>query len=283
MKRFGLAVALAMPALMTAQERIAVPLTDPARPANVKIELMNGGVSVKAYNGKEVIVEAKTRDEERRRGRQRESVPEGLKRIPIGGSGLEVSEENNTVHIESGAPMRGVDLEVQVPLRTALKLEVVNGGDIKVEGVSGDIEAENTNGSVILTNVSGSAVAHALNGRVVAVFTQVAPQKAMSFSSLNGTIDVTLPPSVRANVKLKTDNGDVYSDFDIALKAGGQPATEAGRSAKGKYKIKIDRTVYGAINGGGPEYQFNNFNGNIYIRKAGSVANPPAEESRPRR
>ncbi|HWR50611.1 MAG TPA: DUF4097 family beta strand repeat-containing protein [Bryobacteraceae bacterium] len=274
MKRFGLAVAMALPALMTAQERIAVPLTDPARPATVRVELVNGSVSVKAYNGKEVIVEAKTQDEETRRGKQRESAPEGLKRIPIGGNSLEISEENNEVRIESGAPMRSVDLEVQVPMRSTLKLEVVNGGDIKVEGVTGDIEAENVNGNVILTNISGSAVAHALNGRLVAVFTQVAPQKAMSFSSLNGNIDVTLPPSVKANVKVKTDNGDLYSDFDIALKAGGQPATEAGRDGKGKYKVKIDRTVYGAINGGGPEFQFSNFNGNIYIRKAGSVANP---------
>lgn len=275
MKRFGLAVAMALPALMAAQERIAVPLTDPSRPATVKVELVNGSVSVRAYNGKEVIVETKTRDEEGRRGRTRESAPpDGLRRIPIGGNSLEISEQNNTVHVESGAPMRTVDLDVQVPVRSMLKLEVVNGGDIKVEGVSGDIEAENVNGNVTLTNVSGSAVAHALNGRLVAVFTQVAPQKAMSFSSLNGNIDVTLPPSVKANVKVKTDNGELYSDFDIALKAGGQPATEAGRDGKGKYKVKIDRTVYGAINGGGPEYQFNNFNGNIYIRKAGSVANP---------
>jgi len=33
--------------------------------------------------------------------------------------------------------------------------------------------------------------------------------------------------------------------------------------------VRIDKTVRGAINGGGPEYQFKNFNGNIYIRKAG--------------
>lgn len=282
MKRFGLAVAVALPALMTAQERISVPLTDPARPATVRVELVNGSVSIRASNVKDVVVDAKTQDEERRRGRQREAVPEGLKRIPLGGNSLEVSEENNVVRIESGAPMRSVDLDIQVPQRTSLKLEVVNGGDIKVDGVAGDIEAENVNGNVILTNVSGSAVAHALNGRVVANFAQVAPQKPMSFSSLNGNIDVSLPPSVKANVKVKTDNGDLYSDFDIALKAG-QPATEAGRDGKGKYKVKVDRTVYGAINGGGPEYQFSNFNGNIYIRKAGSVANPAVEESRPRR
>jgi hypothetical protein len=31
----------------------------------------------------------------------------------------------------------------------------------------------------------------------------------------------------------------------------------------------VDKTVRGKINGGGPEIQFKDFNGNIYIRKAG--------------
>jgi hypothetical protein len=31
----------------------------------------------------------------------------------------------------------------------------------------------------------------------------------------------------------------------------------------------VDKTIYGTINGGGPEIQFSNFNGPIYIRKAG--------------
>jgi hypothetical protein len=33
--------------------------------------------------------------------------------------------------------------------------------------------------------------------------------------------------------------------------------------------VKMDKTVRGTINGGGPEMQFTNFNGEIYIRKAG--------------
>jgi hypothetical protein len=45
---------------------------------------------------------------------------------------------------------------------------------------------------------------------------------------------------------------------------------EDGRGKGGKYRVKIDKTVHGTINGGGPEYQFTNFQGQIYIRKAGS-------------
>jgi DUF4097 and DUF4098 domain-containing protein YvlB len=96
---------------------------------------------------------------------------------------------------------------------------------------------------------------------------QVDAQKPMSFSSMNGTIDVTLPASLKANVKLKADNGEVYSDFDIATQAAPAPVVEDSRSQKGKYRVRLDRTVNGTINGGGAEIQFSNFNGSIYIRK----------------
>jgi hypothetical protein len=44
-------------------DRVNVPLTDPSRPAVVHASLMNGGITVTGYNGKEVIVEARARHE----------------------------------------------------------------------------------------------------------------------------------------------------------------------------------------------------------------------------
>ena len=49
-----------------------------------------------------------------------------------------------------------------------------------------------------------------------------------------------------------------------------QPIVEDSRGHGGKYRVKIDKTVKGTINGGGAELQFTNFNGQIYIRKAGA-------------
>ena len=43
----------------TGGDRIPVTLSDPSRPARVKVSLVNGGVTVKAYEGKEVVVEAR--------------------------------------------------------------------------------------------------------------------------------------------------------------------------------------------------------------------------------
>jgi hypothetical protein len=70
---------------------------------------------------------------------------------------------------------------------------------------------------------------------------------------------------------MRTNNGEVYSDFDVQLASSApQQIVEDDRGHGGKYRVKVEKTVRGTINGGGPEIQFKNFNGNIYIRKAGS-------------
>jgi DUF4097 and DUF4098 domain-containing protein YvlB len=246
-------------------DRVSVNLSDPARPAFIKASMVNGGITVKAYDGKEVIVEARTRNEER------EKPSGGPKRINVSTTGLSIEEENNEVRINTESYARTIDLTISVPLHTSVKLRAVNDGDITVTGVEGEIDVDDVNGAVTLNNISGSAVAHALNEHVHATFLKVNPQKPMAFSSLNGDIDVTFPADVKANVSIRSDRGDVFSDFDVQLQASApKQEVEDARGKGGKYRVKIDKTVHGTINGGGPEYQFTNFQGQIYIRKAGS-------------
>jgi len=111
-------------------------------------------------------------------------------------------------------------------------------------------------------------VAHSLNGAVTVVMDRVTAGKPMSFTSLNGKIDVTLPADTKARLRLKTDNGSAYSDFDVKLEPdSSKPVLENSSAGKGRYKIRMDRSLYGSINGGGPEIQFKTVNGNIQIRK----------------
>jgi DUF4097 and DUF4098 domain-containing protein YvlB len=247
-------------------DRIPVTLSDPSRPARVKVSMVNGGITVKAHEGKEVVVEARVRNRENSREEG------GPKRLAISTTGLSVEEENNEVSINTESYMHPIDVTVSVPAHTSLKLSAVNDGDIVVTGVNGELDVNDVNGSVTLNNISGSAVAHALNGHLHATFTRVDPQKAMAFSSLNGDIDVTFPADLKANVSIRSDRGDVFSDFDVQLRAAAsQPEVEDSRGHGGKYRVKIDKTVHGTINGGGPEIQFTNFQGQIYIRKAGNL------------
>jgi DUF4097 and DUF4098 domain-containing protein YvlB len=252
-------------AIAQAQEpdRASVPFSNPSGPKTVKVHILNGAVTVKGYSGNEVVVEA------RGRGSRSNSVSPsgGMHRIETRGSGLQVEEDNNVVEITTGAMNRTSDLVIQVPSQVSLRVGTTNNGGIEIENVVGDIDAQALNGPVTIRNVSGAVVAHSLNGKVVVTLDQITAGKPMSFSTLNGDIDVTLPASTKANVKMKTDNGDIYTDFDIVISAANnKPDVETGGS-KGKYRVRFDHGTYGAINGGGPEFQFTTLNGRIYIRK----------------
>ena len=59
--------ALSGPGLSQEQkpDRVVVPLTNPAKPATIEIEVMRGDITVKGYEGKEIIVEARVREKVR--------------------------------------------------------------------------------------------------------------------------------------------------------------------------------------------------------------------------
>jgi hypothetical protein len=190
----------------------------------------------------------------------------GLKQIPLASSGLTVEEDNNHVTVEIESFRRAYDLDIKVPAGSSLKLETTNFGKIHVENVSGEVEVENVNGPITLQNVSGTVVASTTNGDIEAVLTRVAPDKPMSFATFNGDVDVALPADARASVRLKSQEGDVYSDFDLALKAAPVKTEESGK-ASGRFHVSIERAAQGTINGGGVELKLETYNGNIYIRK----------------
>jgi hypothetical protein len=250
-------------------EKLSIPFRDPARPGTVKMNIMHGSISVKAHQGKDVVVETSARTEKEAET-DLPAPARGLKRLSTSGSSITLAEENNVVTVSMGWRARGENVTILVPTKASLKLSATNGRMISVEGVEGEMELSATNGSITLTDVSGSVVAHSLNGQVLAKFKTVDPTKPMSFSSMNGTIDVTLPPSTKANLKIQANNGDVFTDFDVQM----QPNTEKMEKSesrpgeRNRNKIHRESISTGSINGGGPDYSFKNFNGNIYIRKA---------------
>jgi hypothetical protein len=263
---FMVAAAVARQKPLAAQDegdpdRLTVVLSDPDRPAVVQVRLLQGSISVTAYDGKDVIVAARSR---RRQNRLLRPNPEALGMRRLTGSSLGVDEENNVVSIRSNG-FDNPNLEIQVPPRTNLKLESTVAGELLVAGVEGDMEVTNLNGAITLTDVAGSVVAHSTNGKVLVTMKRVTAQKPMAFTSVNGSVDVTLPPDAKANLKLRTMNGDVYTDFDVQTAPAGAIGVDDPR--KTRFRFDVERTVLGTINGGGPDYELRSMNGNVYIRR----------------
>ncbi len=260
MKSFVCILGLLAANLACAQDTVRVPFSDPARPKTVRINMVHGSINVRGYEGNEVVIE--TRGD----SRPARARADGLRRLDTGQAGITAEEQDNVIVIKPSPMHGGANVGLQVPTNVNLDLKTVNGGNITVENVNGELDVQNVNGGVKLTNVSGAVLAHALNGNVVVSLSQVRSDKPMSFTSLNGNIDVTLPADLKAQVKLKNQNGETYSDFDITLQPS-RSVVESSKTGQGRYRIQVDRTMTGTINGGGPEFQFQTMNGNIYIRK----------------
>lgn len=273
----AVAVLAAVPPAARAQgdspDRITVTLSDPAKPAFLKVNLMHGTIRVKAHQGKEVIVEARPLDGEEMHDEHRDvdddriAKRKGMRRITNTSSGLTVEEDHNEVTVGAGWRNIGrpLSLTVLVPPSSSMKLSTLNDGEISVEGVRGDLELSNLNGPISATGVSGSVVADAMNDDIRVTFTDLDPKKPMSFSSMNGDIDVTLPAAAKATLRMKNDQGEIFSDFD--MKMDNTTSRVEDRKGRGRFKVTLEKMMSGTINGGGSEITLKNFNGDIYIRK----------------
>lgn len=260
-------------------DRIVVPLHDPGRPPALQISLLSGSITVTGWDGKEVVVRLDpgsdvmngepAEEDEDEEGDER---TRGLHRIPNLSGGLDIEERNNVVSISSHNH-RDIDLAIQVPRKSTLDLATVNDGDILVRDVSGEVNVENTNGDVRLVGILGPVVAHTTNGDIEAVLGRLDPNKGCSFTSMNGDLDVTIPPTTKATLRIKTDNGEIYTDFD--LKVGpqtiskGEETDGSSRHRRGSHSgdYGYETSMVGSLNGGGPMVHFQTFNGSIFIRK----------------
>ncbi|MDJ1497110.1 DUF4097 family beta strand repeat-containing protein [Cytophagaceae bacterium DM2B3-1] len=261
-----LTISLPLSAQNEVKEQLVIPLSDPNKPGFLEVGLVNGSIRVTSHTSKEVIIEGAVGSSKKHKEDDAVSA-NGMRRIAKTNSmELTAEEHSNRISVNTNSHMRAIDLTIKVPQRFSLKLSTVNNGDILVENVNGELEITNVNGRIELTNIEGSAVANTVNGALIAIFKDITPNTPMAFSTLNGKVDVTLPVNVKANVKLKSDQGEIYSDFDIAVDKT-QPKVDKS-SQNGMYRVSVDDWTYGKINGGGPEIMAKNMHGNIYIRKA---------------
>jgi hypothetical protein len=240
-----------LPAAAQGTEQISVPLSDPTRPGTLNVHTLQGGLTITGTEGREVVVVAEGGG---RAGKA--DLPPGMRRIgggPMGG--VEVTEKDNVVTVRGALDSRS--LSIRVPAHMLLRLRTV-AGSVTVQDAQGEMEIQSVNGAIRLVNVRGSAVANTVNGTLSATFASVEGAKAMSFSTLNGVIDLAFPASLKANLRLEVrGNGGLACEFPVATPAVGD----------GMRSLKPSRVMQGPVNGGGPEIRVSTFNGGITVRK----------------
>ena len=273
-------------------DHAVVSFSNPAKPGTVEVDINEGSITVRGYEGKDVVIDARWREkvltqeeqeelaalageeeeldqEELARRKAQAEKARGMRKLEVESAGLTIEEEENVIQVDVEEGKRAVDLMIQVPFSTSLRLSCRDDEKgISVDRVDGEIEVDTSDGPIVLTNVSGPVVADSSDGEIKAVFGKVVPGKPMSFSAMDGDIDITLPVDVKASLKMKTEEGQIFTDFDIRLTPSQQKKEEDERKEGGGYRVFFEKATLGLINGGGVEIQLTAYEGNIYIRKA---------------
>lgn len=243
-----------------------IPLTDPAKRGKLKASLHTGSITIKGTTRKDVLVKYRSDEEEDDDHDRNSKASDGLKRVSGGGMDLEASEINNSVRVGSGGGSNhNIYLEIEVPSGFDLDVSTHNDGDLMITNVQGELELKNHNGKITALNISGAVLATSYNDDIKVTFDKVAENMPMSFSTYNGDLDITFPATLKASFKMKTEQGDIYTGFDMNITSTGPVQKKDTRS--GTFKIVIDDWKKGDVNGGGPEFTLKNYNGDIYVRK----------------
>ena len=248
-------------------EKLVVPLSSPGDRGALKVNQINGDIYVEGYNGREVIIEATfqsgNENDEREKDR---SAPPGMKRIASNPAKITAKEKDNIVSVNTESWKKRIDLSIKIPANFDLHLHTIHG-EINVRSVEGSMEISGVNGGVSLDEISGSVVCNTVNGSVNVRFVKMDEDTPMSFVTLNGNVDVTLPASAKVSAKMKSDQGEIYTDFDMEMKSGNNQVKRGRDCNDCNYEITVNPWVFGEINNGGPEFTFKNMNGDILIRK----------------
>jgi hypothetical protein len=139
-----------------------------------------------------------------------------------------------------------VAFTVQLPRGVRIDAGTVNG-DVTVHDATSEVRAHTVNGSVEAYTSGGPVSAHTVNGGVRARAESLAGSDDLDYSTVNGSVTVTLPATLAAMVDMSTVNGSIQTDFPLTIQGRMRPTRLSGAVGGGGSRHVRIRTVNGSI------------------------------------
>ncbi len=193
------------------RETNTIKFSDPAKPGTLKVSLTMGDIRITGGDAAEIVCRTEMQPE------THAARKDGM-RVLSESATYSLTEKDNIVTLDAGHELAfgGNDnsFELTVPRNTAVIISNSFGGEIRVAQLTGDIEIKSLNGEVHLDDVTGGVLVETMNGEIEANILAVKEGKPLSFTSMNGEIALHLPETAKANVRLRTQNGAILTNFD---------------------------------------------------------------------
>jgi Putative adhesin len=142
-----------------------------------------------------------------------------------------------------------VRFTIRLPAGVNIGVSTVNG-DVSVNGATAEVHARTVNGTVAANTEGGPVNASTVNGDVDVRMASTGHAADLDYSTVNGSVTVTLPTKFDADVDLSTVNGNVQSDYPLTLEGHIDP-----------------KHLHGTIGNGGLHLHASTVNGQIELRK----------------
>ena len=265
-------IGILSPILLTSQEdAIDIPFSDPSGSKTLEIDLFNGEIYIEGSSRQDISVTYKIEEGDNEDGEfkhhneGREEKSSGLRKISGNNLDLKIGERNNEAYIKSHNWNKSIILTLEVPEGIDISIRNSMGRKVEIKNLTGNINVESGVGSIDMSGISGLVNASTSAGQIKIDFDAIPEQKSMIINNHTGDVDLTFPSTFKADLKMKTSWGDIYSDLDLET----QPQKpEMIKDSEGEgFKYSIDNWTNAKLNGGGAEVTIKSQMGNIYLRK----------------
>ncbi len=216
-----------------------------------------GDLMVLSTTGNEVIIESEVTNHEQDKRAQ------GLK--PLNSAGIEdntgmgisakVDGDMLTItQISNDCNCEGVKIYVPKSVKISISNKDVHANDIEINDIESEIIISTLYQNVTLTNVSGPMSVKSVYGNVEGIFKEVDQNGSITINAVYGFVDVSLPQSTKANLRLSASYGELLSDMNVEVEKEGNMQ-------------KLSSTkVKGTLNGGGVLIDLKSSYENVYLR-----------------
>ena len=241
---FMLIISSAAVAQVTMSGQMKFSLANPGKQYTLEVQPAHGSIKITGYSGNDVVINSITTGAAGMQNDEtQKSEVEGMRQYQS--RGVQISGDGNKVIVKATNPTSTLNIDMMIPQNVLLKVSTLHGS-VTIDNLSGEIEIISLGGNIDIKGISGSVVINTSNSEVNVDFAAIDAKMPTSFLSTGGKINVSLPETSKANIKILSTYGAIYSDFDIEFDASGK----------------------GKINGGGAEMSFITLSGNIFLRKS---------------
>lgn len=212
--------------------------------SNVKIQSINGLVSIETWDGDRAEINIAVRASDTAAMERRpiiiEHTPNSLTiRVEEDKEGRERGRDRGWVRHEA---------RLKLPKSVNLKVSSVNG-KVDVGAITGEVGVNSVNGGVAVAQAGTATQLSSINGGISISLLRLG-EGGLSVRSVNGGVKIGLPSETNAEIDVNSVNGGIDSDL---------PITVVGEVKHGQLR--------GRVGDGGPPITITSVNGGVTLRR----------------